>query len=323
MVHLEDIRTLVQADMQAVDALIVANLASPITLIQQLGQHIIKGGGKRLRPLLALLSAKCFGYEGIHHIRLAAIIEFIHTATLLHDDVVDESDLRRGQETANAIWGNSASVLVGDFLFSRSFQMMVELNSLKVMDILAEASNTIAAGEVLQLMNCHEPDTTEERYMEVIHAKTAKLFAAATQLGAHIAGQSLAIEQQMGLYGMHLGAAFQLIDDALDYSGNAEEMGKNIGDDLAEGKPTLPLIYVMRNGTPAQQALIAQAIQQGSLDQLADIQRTVASTGAIEYTYAAAKREALAAIQALDNVPESPYRQALVQLANFTLERHH
>jgi octaprenyl-diphosphate synthase len=323
MVHLENIRALVQADMQAVDALIVANLASPITLIQQLGQHIIKSGGKRLRPLLALLSAKCFGYEGAHHVRLAAIIEFIHTATLLHDDVVDESVLRRGQETANAIWGNSASVLVGDFLFSRAFQMMVDLDSLKVMGILADASNTIAAGEVLQLMNCHEPDTTEERYMEVIHAKTAKLFAAATQLGAHIAGQSLAIEENMGLYGMHLGAAFQLVDDALDYSGNTDELGKNIGDDLAEGKPTLPLIYIMRQGTPAQQQLIATAIQQGSLDQLAEIQQTIAATGAIDYTYAAARREALAAIAALEQVPESPYKQALIQLANFTIERHH
>lgn len=322
MIKLESIRTLVAEDMGAVNRLILTHLESPITLIKQLGQHILNSGGKRLRPMLALLSARCFNYDGLQHIRLAAIVEFIHTATLLHDDVVDESKMRRGQETANAIWGNQASVLVGDFLFSRSFQMMVEINSIKVMDILAHASNTIAAGEVLQLMNCHDPDTTEARYMEVIEAKTARLFAAATQLGAHVAGQSEAIELAMAEYGLRVGNAFQLVDDALDYSGNAEEMGKNIGDDLAEGKPTLPLIYVMQHGNATQKKLIADAIHQGSLDKLTEIQETIASTGAIEYTYAAARREAMAAINALKIIPESIYKNALIELAEFTLERH-
>lgn len=322
MIKIESIRALVADDMQAVNQLILTHLESPITLIKQLGQHILNSGGKRLRPILALLSARCFNYEGLQHIRLAAIVEFIHTATLLHDDVVDESKMRRGQETANAIWGNQASVLVGDFLFSRSFQMMVEINSIKVMDILAHASNTIAAGEVLQLMNCNEPDTTEARYMEVIEAKTARLFAAATQLGAHVAGQSEAIEMAMAEYGLRLGNAFQLVDDALDYSGNADEMGKNIGDDLAEGKPTLPLIYVMQNGRSEQKELIAEAIRHGSLEKLTEIQETIASTGAIEYTYAAARREALAAIDALKLIPESAYKTALIELASFTLERH-
>ncbi len=323
MIQLDSIRNLVNDDLKAVNALIVDNLASPITLIQQLGQHIILSGGKRLRPLLALLSAKCFNYQGSGHIRLAAIIEFIHTATLLHDDVVDESNMRRGQETANAIWGNQASVLVGDFLFSRAFQMMVDLDSLKVMGILADASNTIAAGEVLQLMNCHEPETTETRYMEVIQAKTAKLFSAATQLGAHIAGQPETIEMAMAEYGRCLGNAFQLVDDALDYSGNVEEMGKNIGDDLAEGKPTLPLIYALQQANPTQRQLLTQAIREGSLNSLSEILEAIASTKAIEYTYAAARREALTAIEALHCVPDSPYRDALIELANFTIDRNY
>ncbi|NNM60084.1 MAG: octaprenyl diphosphate synthase [Legionellales bacterium] len=321
MINLESIHSLVADDMAAVNLVILDHLESPITLIKQLGEHILKSGGKRLRPLLALLSAHCFSYKGKDHIRLAAIVEFIHTATLLHDDVVDSSQMRRGQNTANAIWGNQASVLVGDFLFSRSFQMMVVLNSLKVMEILARASNTIAAGEVLQLMNCHQPDTNESQYMAVIEAKTACLFSAATQLGAHIAGQSPQMEETMANYGLHLGNAFQLIDDALDYSGNSSEMGKNIGDDLAEGKPTLPLIYVIQHGNSQQQKLIIDALQQGTLEKLDEIQKIIASTGAIEYTYAAAKREALLAIESLKTVPDSPYKAALVNLANFTLER--
>lgn len=321
MINLESIRSLVENDMLAVNQLILEQLESPIMLIKQLGEHILKSGGKRLRPMLALLSAHCFNYKGTAHIHLAAIVEFIHTATLLHDDVVDSSQMRRGQETANAIWGNQASVLVGDFLFSRSFQMMVQLNSLKVMEILAGASNTIAAGEVLQLMNCHEPDTSESQYMAVIEAKTACLFSAATQLGAHVAGQSIEMENTMADYGMHLGNAFQLIDDALDYSGNPTEMGKNIGDDLAEGKPTLPLIYVMQNGNSEQRKLIIDALRLGSLEKLNEIQEVIASTGAIEYTYSAARREALVAIEALNKVPDSPYKVALISLANFTLER--
>lgn len=321
MVKLEAVRSLVADDLATVDQVILAQLQSPITLIQELGQHILKSGGKRLRPLLALLSARCFNYTGQQHVLLAAIIEFIHTATLLHDDVVDTSQMRRGQETANAIWGNQASVLVGDFLFSRSFQMMIEINSLKVMSVLAEASNTIAAGEVLQLMNCHEPDTTEERYMEVITAKTAKLFAAATQLGAHIAHQPAATEQAMMNYGLYLGQAFQLIDDVLDYSGNSDTTGKNIGDDLNEGKPTLPLIYVMQNGSETEKALIASSIREGNTDNLPIIQEIITSSGSIEYTYQVARERALLAIEALNILPNSVYKDALVTLANFAVER--
>ncbi|MCR4301723.1 MAG: polyprenyl synthetase family protein, partial [Sulfuricaulis sp.] len=242
----EAIKALVRDDLRAVDREIEARLQSDVALINQMGSYIVHSGGKRLRPVLVLLGSRTFGYQGEDHIRLAAIIEFIHTATLLHDDVVDASELRRGHTTANTIWGNEASVLVGDFLYSRAFEMMVEVGSLRVMEILAHTTNTIAKGEVMQLLNCHDPETTEEHYIEVIRNKTAKLFQAAAQLAAVISGQSLQIEQDMAAYGMHLGTAFQLVDDALDYGRTNHDLGKNIGDDLAEGKPTLPLIYTLR-----------------------------------------------------------------------------
>jgi octaprenyl-diphosphate synthase len=257
------IQSLVSQDMQAVNHLIQQRLQSNVALINQLSHYIISSGGKRLRPMLVLLSAGASAYRRRDHIMLAAVIEFIHTATLLHDDVVDASSLRRGQQTANSIWGNEASVLVGDFLYSRAFQMMVEVQQMRIMDILSNATNVIAEGEVLQLLNCHEPDTTEESYLQVIRSKTAKLFEAAAQLGAVLAEQSAAVETALASYGMHLGTAFQLIDDVLDYSATPEEMGKNVGDDLAEVKPTLPLIYTLRHANPTHQAVIREAITQG------------------------------------------------------------
>jgi len=322
-VDLQPIRHLILEDLKAVDTLISQRLDSKILLVNQLSQHIIGGGGKRIRPILVLLSARALGYEGIHHLTLAAVVEFIHTATLLHDDVVDDSHLRRGHETANAIWGNEASVLVGDYLFSRSFQLMTEVNSLKVMKILADASNTIAKGEVLQLVNCHDPHTTEARYMEVITAKTAKLFSAATQLGAVLCESDPSVETAMILYGQHLGIAFQLIDDALDYDGSAQALGKNIGDDLAEGKPTLPLIYAQQQGTPSQKKLIETAILEGGIDNLESIQEIIASTGAIQYTYQRAKEEAEFALKQLQSIPHNAFYDALVSLAEFVIQRHY
>lgn len=319
---LNSILELMRDDMSAVNAVIQRRLQSEVVLINQMGHYIINSGGKRLRPLLALLSARALGYNGKQHLDLAAIIEFIHTATLLHDDVVDGSDMRRGQETANNIWGNEASVLVGDFLYSRSFEMMVELKNMRVMEILASATNTIAEGEVLQLLNCHDPETSEERYLEVIHSKTAKLFEAATQLGAVINGRSAAEEQAMAAYGMHLGTAFQLIDDVLDYSATAEEMGKNVGDDLAEGKPTLPLIYAMRVGTPQQAATIRHAIENGGREQISAVMAAIESTNAITYTAQLARQEADKATAAIaDVVPASPYKDALYALAEFSVNR--
>lgn len=320
---LQPIRHLISQDLAAVDRLIAGRLDSNILLIDQLSQHIIGGGGKRIRPILVLLSARCFGYEGPHHLTLAAVVEFIHTATLLHDDVVDDSHLRRGNETANAIWGNEASVLVGDYLFSRSFQLMTDVGDLKVMKILSDASNTIAKGEVLQLINCHDPDTTEQRYMDVISAKTAKLFSAATQLGAVLSQQPDPIETAMQHYGQHLGIAFQLIDDALDYDGNAEALGKNVGDDLAEGKPTLPLIYALQQGNAAQQERLQDVIIHGSLQDLQEVQQIIASTGAIEYTYQRAKQEAQFALDQLKCIPDNAYRDALTSLADFVIQRHY
>ncbi len=319
---LSGITRLMHDDMTAVNAVIQQRLQSEVVLINQMGHYIINSGGKRLRPLLALLSARAFGYSGSQHLDLAAIVEFIHTATLLHDDVVDGSDLRRGRETANNIWGNEASVLVGDFLYSRSFEMMVELKNMRVMEILAHATNTIAEGEVLQLLNCHDPETSEARYLEVIHSKTAKLFEAATQLGAVISNRSAAEEQAMAIYGMHLGTAFQLIDDVLDYSATAAEMGKNVGDDLAEGKPTLPLIYAMRVGTPQQAATISHAIENGGHEQIAAVMEAIESTGAITYTAELARQEADKAVAAIaDLVPASPYKDALYALAEFSVNR--
>lgn len=318
---LDAIRSHVKDDMERVNQLILARLAADIPLIDSLSQHIVASGGKRIRPMLLLLTAKAFGYQGDTHILLAAIIEFIHTATLLHDDVVDDSSLRRGQITANSIWGNEASVLVGDFLFSRAFQLMAEVQNLKVISILATASNTIAKGEVLQLINCHDTATDEARYFDVISAKTAKLFSAATQLAAVISKQSIEIEQQMSAFGHHLGLAFQLIDDALDYQGDASELGKNVGDDLAEGKPTLPLIYTLEVGNAAEKALIREAIEAGGTTLLAEIQQALVRNKAIEYTHQCANKEVAAACAALACVPDSPYKEALLALADFTLSR--
>lgn len=321
--NIEEIRTLIAEDMESVDKLIIQRLASEVVLINQIGHYIVNSGGKRLRPVLAVLSARAMGYEAEHHIDLAAIIEFIHTATLLHDDVVDDSDLRRGRETANALWGNEASVLVGDFLYSRSFEMMVDVGNMRVMEILAKATNIISEGEVLQLLNVHDADTTEERYLNVIRYKTAKLFEAACQLGAIITDSDSEQEQAMATYGMHLGTAFQLIDDVLDYSASSDDMGKNVGDDLAEGKPTLPLIHVMRHGSEDQATLVREAIEQGGLEQLDAVMEAVQSTGAIEYTARTAREEADRAIAALSVIPDSPYKQAMVSLADFAVERGH
>ena len=321
-VDIEAIRVLVDADLRAVDRMITDKLRSDVALINQLGAYIIHSGGKRLRPMIALLSAGAFGYRGQAHVALATIIEFIHTATLLHDDVVDASELRRGHTTANTIWGNEASVLVGDFLYSRAFEMMVEVGSMRVMEILAHTTNTIAKGEVMQLLNCHDPDTSEEHYLEVIRNKTAKLFQAAAQLSAVISNQNQEIEQAMALYGMHLGTAFQLIDDVLDYGRDNRDLGKNIGDDLAEGKPTLPLIYTLRQGNNRQRELIRTAIEEGGLAQMDEVMDAIESTGSITYTARRAEDEASRASAALAAIPDSPYKQALLDLAHFSAHRN-
>lgn len=321
--QIEDIRQLVASEMQAVDRLIQARLCSEVALVNQLGAYIVNSGGKRLRPMLVLLAAGAGGYRGADHLSLAAIIEFIHTATLLHDDVVDASDMRRGRDTANAIWGNEASVLVGDFLYSRAFQMMVEIGSLRIMQILADTTNTIAEGEVMQLMNCHDPDTTEERYMDVIRCKTAKLFEAGALLGAVIAGRPTVEEEALARYGLHLGMAFQLVDDLLDYSASSEAIGKNVGDDLAEGKPTLPLIHAMRHGDSEQIRVIREAIEQGGREHIDVVTRAIESTGAIAYTARLARGQVDEAVRALSPLPPSQYRQALESLAVFSVSRTH
>lgn len=319
--NIQLIRPLIADDISQVDKLIYEKLHSDVALIDQLGHYIVNSGGKRLRPTLLLLSAGACAYVGDKHITLAAIIEFIHTATLLHDDVVDASLLRRGRATANQRWGNEASVLVGDFLYSRSFQMMVEVGSLQIMEILSAATNTIAEGEVQQLLNRHDPETTETRYLEVIHNKTAKLFEAATHIGAVLCERPRKEEQAMADYGKHLGIAYQLIDDVLDYSASAAELGKNVGDDLAEGKPTLPLLYAMWNGSAQQSAQIRAAIENGGLDNMEAILNSIQSTGAISYTAQLAQSEADKAIQQLDKLPTSKYKDALHILARFTIER--
>jgi octaprenyl-diphosphate synthase len=315
------VRSLVKEDTYALDQVICQQLESDVALIKQLGAYIINSGGKRLRPLILLLAARACDYRGNQHIDAAAIIEFIHTATLLHDDVVDESDLRRGHETANAIWGNQASVLVGDFLYSRAFQMMVEIRSMRVMAILADTTNQIAEGEVMQLLNCHDADTTEERYTEVIHRKTAKLFEAAARLGAVLAERTDGEEAGLARYGKHLGTAFQLVDDVLDYSASDAELGKHIGDDLAEGKPTLPLIYAMRHGASEEAAIIRRAIEQGGREDINLVIKIIESTGAIAYTSRLAKQQADLAIEAIGVLPESPYKEALISLAEFSVSR--
>ncbi|VAW73842.1 Octaprenyl diphosphate synthase [hydrothermal vent metagenome] len=318
---LEFIKELISVDFQLVNELIQQSLKSDVVLIDQLSHYIIGSGGKRLRPLLVLLSARAAGYEGKNHINVSAIIEFIHTATLLHDDVVDASELRRGQETANSIWGNEASVLVGDFLYSRAFQMMVSVNDMRVMEILSDATNTIAEGEVMQLLCCGNPDTTEAQYLNVIYCKTAKLFEAGCQLGAILGNQSSALEQALQEYGKHLGTAFQLIDDALDYNGKSEEIGKNLGDDLAEGKPTLPLIYTMHHGTEEQSTVVREAIEKGGLENIEQVTAAIKGCGALEYTQKIAVQEQQKALSALSIIEASPYKEGLEIIARFSVER--
>jgi len=320
---LNAIRQLADNDMQNVNKLIYKQLESDVALINQLGFYIINGGGKRMRPLLSILAARAIDYNGEAHLKLAAIIEFIHTASLLHDDVVDESMLRRGRETANALFGNSASVLVGDFLYTRSFQMMTELGDMQVLEVLADATNVLAEGEVLQLMNCNDPDTTEESYMRVIYCKTAKLFEAATRLAGVLAESPIETQSALADYGKFLGTAFQLTDDLLDYTADTEELGKNIGDDLAEGKPTLPLIYAMAHGTEKEQELIRTAIEKGDGTQnIEEILNALHSCGALDYTLKRAQEESGKAIEALSIIPESDYKQALVALAKIAVERN-
>lgn len=319
--EIEALRQLIAGDMSEVDRLIGSRLYSEVELINQLSTYIVAGGGKRLRPALALLAARATGYSGRQHVEIAVIVELVHTATLLHDDVVDASRMRRGRETANLIWGNEASVLVGDFLYSRAFQMMVDLQNLRVLEILADATNIIAEGEVMQLINCHDPAISEQRYLDTIRFKTAKLFEAAAQLGVVIAAGGVQLESALAAYGRHLGTAFQLVDDALDYQSIEAELGKNLGDDLAEGKPTLPLLYAMWHGTPRQAQIIDAAIREGGRDRLDEITSAIESTGAITYTLRLAKQEAAKAHAALALVPPSPYLDALKALAEFAASR--
>lgn len=320
--NLQAIRELVADDLQAVDEWIGHSLHPDLAIINDMSTHIIHSGGKRIRPLLVILAANAFAYKGQDHITLAAIVEFIHTATLLHDDVVDASSLRRGRQTANIIWGNEASVLVGDYLFSRAFQLMNQLNSLRIMAILANASNTIAAGEVMQLMSQHDPYTEVTHYYRVIESKTACLFAAATELGALVAGQSDAVVANMAQYGKALGLAFQIADDALDYTGTSADLGKNIGDDLADGKPTLPLIFAMERASSEDAAWLRTLIEQGGqIEDLARIQEILTKTDALARTYAKAQEYSEEAIRCLEMIPESPYKKALVALASFAIAR--
>ncbi len=319
--QLEQIRQPVSGELRRLDEVIVERLASDVVLVNQVSRYIVGAGGKRLRPLSVLLAARASGYAGDRHVEAAAIVEFIHTATLLHDDVVDGSGLRRGRETANSVFGNQASVLVGDYLYSRAFQMMVDLDEMRIQEVMANATNTIAMGEVLQLMNAHDPETTEARYLEVIYRKTAKLFEAGTQVAAILAGAPPEVEQAMVAYGRHLGTAFQLVDDALDYNSDSAELGKNVGDDLAEGKPTLPLIYAMAHSSIEDTARLRQAVEDGGLDDLDVVTRTIESSGGLEYTARLARREKDLAVEALDRLPESVYTQSLRALAEFAVER--
>ncbi len=321
--NIDDIRALVSDELAAVDRRIRERLHSEVALVDQVSTYIIASGGKRLRPLLVLLAARAAGYRGEHHIDAAALIEFIHTATLLHDDVVDGSSMRRGQDTANEVWGNETSVLVGDFLYSRAFQMMAQMGSLPIMHIMADATNTIAEGEVLQLLNAHDPDTSEQRYLDVIYRKTARLFEVGAEVAAILAGTDAQLRRALAQYGRHVGIAFQLIDDVLDYRASPEERGKNLGDDLAEGKPTLPLIHALQKGNPEQRKLIRLAIEQGGLAELARITEAIEATGGLEYTAQLARGESTAAIAALNGLQESDYSRALRALAAFAVERTH
>ena len=318
---LQNIRALVQADLGDVDAVIRARLKSAVPLIDQVAEHIISGGGKRLRPLLVVLAARACHIKGEAHIEAAAFIEFIHTATLLHDDVVDGSSLRRGRDTANRVFGNQASVLVGDFVYSRAFQMMASLKQQPVMEIMAQATNVIAEGEVLQLMNARDPDTTEARYLEVIYRKTAKLFEAGAEVAAVLAGGAPTVRSALAAYGRHLGTAYQLVDDVLDYRSNPKERGKNLGDDLAEGKPTLPLIHALKNGSDGQRAAIRQAIKQGGVAHLEPVVAAIEATGGLEYSERLARNEADQALSSLAALADSSYKDGLAALARFAV-RH-
>jgi octaprenyl-diphosphate synthase len=315
--------SVVKQDFQAVDELIRANLNSEVPMVEEIAAYLIEAGGKRLRPLLVLLCAKACGYRGHHHVKLAAVIEFLHTAMLLHDDVVDESDLRRGRETVNAAWGNAPSVLVGDFLHSRAFEMMVEIGNIQVMQILSRATNVIAEGEVQQLSFIRNPATTEDEYMEIISRKTAMLFQAAAHAGAVLAGADEKTEHALRGYGLHLGIAFQMVDDQLDYLGTPEELGKNIGDDLAEGKVTLPLIIAMRNGQPDQKAFVENAIRNGGVENLPKMLQLVNSTGALKYTAEQANMQRCEAVGYLCNVADSEFKDSMSTLVNFVVDRHH
>ena len=309
--------------MQAVDEVIRTRLHSDVALIRQVGEYIVRSGGKRLRPALVLFTAGAMGYKGTHHHELAAVVEFIHTASLLHDDVVDESDLRRGNKTANAIYGNAAAVFVGDFMYSRAFQMMVGVDSMHVMRVLADATNVIAEGEVLQLLNCHNADVVIDDYLRVIRYKTAKLFEAAARLGGIVAGADPETETRLAAFGMHLGTAFQLIDDVLDYSADEADTGKHLGDDLAEGKPTLPLIHVMQHGTPEQAALVRGAIEHGGRDDFAAVLAAIQDSGALAETLRYAQEESKRAIEAISVLPPSNFKDALLQLSDFAVRRKH
>lgn len=318
---IEAIRKFVEADLAAVDEVIRSHLHSEVVLVRQVAEYIINSGGKRLRPTLLLLSAGAFSYIGKHHYVLAAVVEFIHTATLLHDDVVDESNKRRGQDTANAMFGNAASVLVGDFLYSRSFQMMVSVHNMRVMQVLADATNTIAEGEVMQLLNCHNPDVDETAYLRVIRSKTAKLFESSARLGAILGRASSVNEESLARYGMHVGTAFQLIDDVLDYSGNDSEIGKNLGDDLAEGKPTLPLIRAMQIGSPEQVKRVRKAIESGGAEEFDAVLQIIRDTRALDYVHELARAEVEEAMRAVVDLPDSTHKEILLQLADFAVDR--
>jgi octaprenyl-diphosphate synthase len=317
----ESVKSLVEADLRQVDHVIRQRLASDVALVNRIAEYIVGSGGKRLRPLVVVVAARACGCANGSQAEAAAIIEFIHTATLLHDDVVDGSKLRRGRETANEVWGNEASVLVGDYVYSRSFEMMVALGDMRVMEVMAGATNKIAEGEVLQLLNANDPDTTEQRYFEVIYRKTAKLFESGAQIAAILSGAAPPIEAGMARYGRHLGTAFQLVDDVLDYRSDSEQLGKNLGDDLAEGKPTLPLIYALKTGTEEQRQVIRRSIEHGSAAELAQVTAAIESTGGLAYTARLARHEAALAVAALAELPESAYKQALRELADFAVER--
>lgn len=313
----------IAADLNAVDTVIRQKLHSEVALVNQIAEYIIGAGGKRIRPVLVLLIANAYSYRGTDHLQLAAVVEFIHTATLLHDDVVDESSLRRGRKTANALFGNAASVLVGDFLYSRAFQMMVSVGDIRIMQILADATNVIAEGEVLQLLNMHDPDVSEERYTQVIRSKTAKLFEAAAQLGALIAGASDEEIEAAAEYGRSLGTAFQLIDDVLDYSGQADDIGKNVGDDLREGKATLPLIYLMEHGTEEQRQLVRNCIENGDEQHFDAVLFAVTTSGALDYTKRKAEEASARATASIISLPESEFKEALLKLSDFAVHRNH